>query len=569
MIDIGALIKENLLFFDGAMGTMLQQRGLNPGELPELLNVTHPEIVTDIHREYVLAGADIITANTFQANAFKLKDTLDVETAVSAAIKCAKGSGARFVALDAGPLGQFMEPMGDISFERAYEAYKRQMIAGEKAGADLVIIETVADLYEAKAAILAAKENTALPVICSMTFQADGRTFTGCDAITAAVALSGLQVSALGVNCSVGPDAMMPVVDTLLRYSKVPVIVQANAGLPVVRGDKTEYEVMPEQYAAKITEMVSRGVKIVGGCCGTTPQYIKTMKERMSGIKPVDTGFVPVTACSSGRSAVIFDGKIAVIGQRLNPAGNEDMQKSLRDGEMEDLIDEAMDQLDDGAHVLDLNVALPDTDEPALLREAVRVLQGAVASPLSLDSADPAAIEAALRVYNGKAVVNSANGKKDVMDTLFPLVKKYGAVVVCLTLDENGIPETAEKRLQVAGKIRDTALYYGIGEEDLLIDCLALTASAQQNQAKETLEAIRMVKSELGLKTVLGISNISFGMPERDALNAAFLAAAVAAGLDAAILDPAQKRCREALLACRVLTGEDKAASGYIEEHGR
>lgn len=563
-MDVREWLTNDLLLFDGAMGTMLQQRGLQPGALPERFNLTDPDIVTGIHREYVAAGADIITANTFQAHELKLHEAHSVEAIVGAGIGCARKAGARYVALDVGPLGQLLEPLGTISFERAYSIFRRQMVAGEQAGADVILIETISDLYEAKAAILAAKENTSLPVFCSMTFQEDGRTFLGCDPLTATVALQGFGVDALGVNCSLGPKLLAPVVETMLTYARVPVLVQANAGLPVYRDGQSVYETQPGEYADEVLAMVRSGVRIVGGCCGTTPEYLRRIKQRLRGIKPVPVQPRLVSACTSGNKTVLLDGVTTEIGERLNPTGKKKLQAALRAGDTGYLVGEALSQVEAGAQILDINVGLPDLDEPAVMARVVRIIQEVTSTPLQIDSSDPAAIEAALRVYNGKPVINSVNGKRAVMDAIFPLAKKYGALVVGLTLDEEGIPHTASGRLAIARRILETALRYGVPKEDLLIDCLVLTASAQQAQVKETLAAIRLVKAELGLKTVLGVSNVSFGLPNRDMMNAAFLAAALGAGLDAAILNPLSSRYREVLDAYRVLNDEDKSASRYI-----
>jgi len=559
-------MKDNVLILDGAMGTMLQQRELKLGSLPEVLNLSNPELIIDIHREYVLAGADVVSANTFQAHELKLGEH-SVEDVVSAGIRCARESGARFVALDVGPLGQLLEPLGNISFERAYEVFRRQMIAGEKAGADLIIIETISDLHEAKAAILAAKENTGLPVFCTMTFQEDGRTFLGCDPLTAVITLQGLQVDALGVNCSLGPDKLAPAIETILRYSHVPVILQANAGLPVQRDGEAYYEMQAERYADFVVPMVQKGVKVVGGCCGTTPEHICLIKERLSGISPIAIQPVRVSACTSGSETVILDETVTEIGERLNPTGKKKLQAALRSGDMSYLVNEAINQIEAGAQVLDVNVGLPELDEPAVMAKVIRELQGVITAPLQIDSASPSAIEAGLRVYNGKPIINSVNGKRESMEAIFPLAKKYGALVVGLTLDEGGIPPTARGRLEIARRMRDTALEYGLQPEDLLIDCLVLTASAQQAQVKETLEAIRLVKTELGLKTVLGVSNVSFGLPERELINATFLAAALGAGLDAAILNSLSAKYREVIDAFRVINNEDKDAKYFIEKY--
>ena len=567
-MNVRERIKNDILIFDGAMGTMLQKRGLDAGALPELLNLTDPETVTQIHREYVQAGADVVTTNTFQAHELKLRD-YSVEEVVRAGVGCARESGARFTALDVGPIGQLLEPLGTVSFERAYEVFRRQVTEGEKSGADMIIIETISDLYEAKAAILAAKENTSLPVFCAMTFQEDGRTFLGCDALTAAITLGGLGVDALGVNCSLGPDKIAPVAETMLKYSRVPVILQSNAGLPTYRGGAAYYEMGAGEYADYVMEMLRKGIRIVGGCCGTTPEHIREIKARLGGMKPVAVAPLRVSACTSGNRTVILDDATTEIGERLNPTGKKKLQAALRAGDIAYVVNEAIEQIDAGAQVLDVNVGLPGLDEPAMMAKVIREIQEVVYAPLQIDSSDPAAIEAGLRVYNGKPIINSVNGKRESMEKIFPLAKKYGAMVVGLTLDENGIPPTARGRLEIARRIRDTALRHGIPGEDLLIDCLVLTASAQQEQVRETLAAIRLVKSELGLKTVLGVSNVSFGLPEREAINAAFLAAAFGAGLDAAILNPLSVRYRQILDVYHVLNNEDKGAKLFIEKYAK
>ena len=532
-------LQNHIVIFDGAMGTMLQQHGLKPGEKPELLNLKDPKSVIDVHRAYVEAGADVITTNTFQANEFKIgNDECSIEDIIAAGVQCARQAGARYIALDVGPLGQLMEPMGSITFEKAYEVFKRQMVAGEKAGVDLILIETVFDLYEIKAAVIAAKESTNLPIICSMTFQDGGRTFTGCEPLTQTVLLKDLGVDAFGVNCSLGPRFLKPIADIMLEYAGAPIIVQSNAGLPVKRGDEVVYELTPEEYADQVMDMVRAGVKIVGGCCGTTPEHIRLMKQNIKELQPVQTNPKPICACTSGTKMVVFDAHRIQIGERLNPTGKQEMQEALLGEDTDYFVDEAYEQIDADAQVLDVNVGMPGIDEPKMLAAAIRAIQEVAAVPLSIDSADPKAIEAVARVYNGKPIINSVNGKRESMAAIFPIAKKYGALVVCMTLDENGIPDTAAERVAIAKKIRDEAAVFGIPQENLLIDCLALPASTQPEQEKETLSAIRMVKEELGLRTILGISNISFGLPDRESVNAAFLEAALGAGLDAAILDP-------------------------------
>ena len=568
MIDLQAIIRDRVLFFDGAMGTMLQQAGLPLGALPETYVITHPEVVTDIHRQYVAAGAEVILTNTFQANAYKLAGSgYGVEEIIAGAIACVKAAGAPYCALDISTTGQLLEPMGTLSFEKAYELFKEQVIAGEKHGADLILFETFSDLYEMKAAILAAKENTSLPIIASMTYQEDGRTFVGTDPVSASITLSGLGVDALGVNCSLGPKELMPLVEQLLRYAKVPVIVQANAGLPVLRDGQSVYDISPEEYAGYAAEMVKKGVRILGGCCGTTPAFIAAMLKAVKDIPFTQILPEAVTATTSASQTVFINKQVAVIGERINPTGKKKLKEAIVEQRMDYILREAIDQAEAGANILDVNMGLPKIDEAAMLAKAVKAIQSVVNLPLQIDSADPAAIEAACRVYNGKAIINSVNGKQSVMDAVFPIAKKYGALVVGLTLDEDGIPATAEERLAVAKKIVACARDFGIDKEDILIDCLVLTASAQQEQVMETLKAIRLVKRELGVHTVLGVSNVSFGLPGRERLNATFLAAAFGAGLDAPILNPLSASYRQVVDTFRVLNNEDKDAAYYISAY--
>lgn len=567
-MNVKSMLRDGVLLLDGAMGTMLQNAGLAPGELPEERNLTHPEVLTGIHRAYVEAGSRVVTANTFQANELKLAESCyGVEEVVAAGIANAKSSGAAYVALDVGPLGQLMQPMGTIPFQRAYEIFRRQIVAGVKAGADCVLIETVADLYEAKAAVLAARECCTLPVFCSLTYQEDGRTFVGCDPLTAAVTLSGLGVDALGVNCSLGPAELAPVVDILLRYSRVPVFVQPNAGLPSIEDGRTVYHITPAEFAETVAEMVRKGVRIVGGCCGTTPEFIAALREAVADLPVTVPPYKRVTAASSGSGTVILDG-VTVIGERINPTGKKKLQAAIRENRMDYLLGEAIDQARAGSDILDVNVGLPEIDEPAVLARAVTEIQGVVNTPLQIDSADQKAVEAAVRVYNGKPVINSVNGKPESLHAILPIAKRYGALVVGLTLDENGIPPTAEGRLAIARRIVAFAEYEGIPREDILIDCLVLTASAQQDQVMETLRAIRLVKAELGVKTVLGVSNVSFGLPARETLNAVFLAAALGAGLDAPILNPLSEKYREVVDCFRVLDNEDRDALHYVARYG-
>ena len=567
-MDVREYLKSNIIVFDGAMGTMLQKKGLQAGDLPECLSITHPETVLEIHREYVLAGADIVTTNTFQACELKLEGSgYSVEEIVNAGVSLAKKSGARYTALDIGPTGQLLEPMGTLSFDKAYELFKRQMTAGEKAGADLILIETMSDLYEMKAAILAAKENTDLPVFATMTYQEDGRTFTGTDPLTGTITLQSLGADAVGVNCSMGPEELMPVVDQILEYSRVPVMVQANAGLPKIREGETVYDVSPEGFADIVSEMVAKGAGIIGGCCGTSPEFIKELRKIADASEPFERIIKPVTAVTSSTRTVILDGVVTVIGERINPTGKKRLKEALRNGDMEYIIGEAIDQAEKGADVLDINTGLPEIDEAAVITRVVKEVQSVTSLPLQIDSSDPKAIESGVRACNGRPIINSVNGTKENMAMIFPIAKKYGAVVVGLTLDETGIPQSAEDRYEVAKRIVETAAVYNIPREDILIDCLTLTASAQQEAVLDTLQAIKLVKSRLGVKTVLGVSNVSFGLPNRALLNSAFLSAALGAGLDAPILNPLSEEMMRAIDIFRVFNCQDKDSANYIANY--
>ena len=554
-----------ILILDGAMGTVLQQRGLPPGGQPELLNLTDPALLESVYREYIDAGSQVIYANTFGANGLKLRRTgHSVEEIVTAAIRVARAAAAgkeTLVALDVGPLGELLEPMGSLTFERAYELFREMMTAGAQAGADLVVIETMTDLYEAKAALLAAKEHTALPVFVTMSFDESGRTFTGCTAASMAHTLEGLGADAIGLNCSLGPDLLAPMLREVCENTRLPVIAKPNAGLPdPVDG---HYDMDPEAFAQALLPCLEAGVTIFGGCCGTSPDYIRQLCAVLEGKVPAPrtynaAGFVctPVTPCR-------LDG-VRIIGERVNPTGKKRFQQALLEQDLDYILDVAVAQEDAGAHILDVNVGHPGVNEAEMLPRVVKKIQSAVSLPLQLDSSDPAALEAGLRVYNGKAIVNSVNGEQEVLERILPIVKKYGAAVVGLTMDKNGIPKTAEERLVIARRILDAALSYGIPKEDVYIDCLTLTVSAQQEQAAETLKAVWVVRQELGLQTVLGVSNISFGLPNRGLVSNAFLMQALSAGLTMPILNPNQKEMMDTVAAFRVLSGEDAACRDYV-----
>ena len=558
---------DQLLIFDGAMGTLLQAAGLKGGELAEKYNLEKAELIAGIHQAYLEAGAEVITTNTFSANRFKLAETgLEVAEVIAQGVAIARRTaGERLVALDLGPLGQLMEPYGSLSFEAAYEAFAEQVRAGQAAGADLILIETMSDLYEAKAAILAARENAELPVFCTMTFQADGRTLTGADPLTVVNVLQSLGVAALGINCSLGPAEILPLVREILKVAHIPVMVQPNAGLPQVQGETTVFPVGPAEFAAYGKEMALAGVGILGGCCGTTPAHIRALKEAVRGLKPVVREVPRLTAASSGTRTVILGDEIKIIGERLNPSGKKKIKEALRKGDLDYLLREAVDQKEHGAHLLDVNVGLPELDEKAVMVKVVKEIQGIIDLPLQIDSVRPEVLEAAVRIYNGRPIINSVNGEEKTMAAILPLAKKYGCLVVALTMDERGIPPTAEERVRIARRIIDRAAAYGLPKEDLIVDCLVLTASAQQREVQETVKAVRLVKEELGVKTTLGVSNVSFGLPARALLNRTFLAAALAAGLDAPIMNPLDAEMLGTVRAFNVLWNHDRDSKTYLQ----
>ena len=551
---------------DGAMGTMLQAAGMPVGQLPELWNIQHPEIVTRIQRAYVEAGSRVIFANTFGANRHKLSGSgYDVEAVISAGIRAAReaaGDEPVRVALDVGPIGQLLEPLGTLSFAEAYDIFREMVTAGQRAGADLIVLETMPDLYEAKAAVLAAKEHTNLPVWVTMTFEATGRTFVGVTVPAMAMTLTGLGVDALGFNCSLGPKELLPMVEELAHWTNLPLILKPNAGLP--DPSTGAYTITPEEFAEEMAQAAKLGVTIMGGCCGTTPDFIKALGSRLAETRPGTRSKADRHGVCSAIQAVELQG-VRVIGERINPTGKKRFQQALREGDMGYILERGLEQQDAGADILDVNVGLPGIDEPAMMTRVVKALQGVVDLPLQIDSSDPTAIEAGLRAVNGKAIVNSVNGNQEVLDTVLPLCKKYGAAVVGLTMDHRGIPQTAEQRIEIARRILEMALAYGIPREDVFIDCLTLTVSAQQEQAAETLKAVRYVREELGLHTVLGVSNISFGLPAREQITVSFLTQAMYAGLDLPIINPNQQAVMDAVAAFRVLSGQDRDSAAYVE----
>lgn len=567
-MDFKELLRKDFISLDGAMGTMLQARGLKMGETPELLNIDDPDTLIEIHKEYIKAGADIIYANTFGANRYKLERSgCSVNEIIKAGIvnakKACEGTEA-LTALDIGPIGQLLEPAGSLTFEEAYDIYKEEITAGD--GCDVIVLETMTDLYELKAALLAAKENSDKPVICTMTFEENRRTFTGCSVSAMALVLEGLGADAIGVNCSLGPGELYPVVEELCRWTSLPVAVKPNAGLPDPVTNK--YNVTPKEFARLMAELVPLGVKLFGGCCGTTPEFISEMNGMLSGKSFVSVSHNIPAACCTPSKTVVID-RPRIIGERINPTGKKRFKEALLAGDLDYILGQAIEQVKGGADILDINVGLPGIDEKEMMRRAVKSVQGVVDIPLQLDSTIPEVLEQALRVYNGKPIVNSVNGEEKSLETVLPLVKKYGAAVVGLCLDEEGIPETAEGRFKIAEKILDRALSLGIRREDVYIDCLTLTVSAEQEAAKETLNALERVKKELGLKTVLGVSNISFGLPERVKISSNFLTMALTKGLDLPIINPNTESMTAAVRAYNVLMGYDLNSVEYINCYGQ
>jgi len=571
MIDLNIFelkrkIGKEFIFFDGAMGTMLQKSGLPSGGLPEEYNFTHPEIIAEIHRQYSEAGADIITTNTFGANEIKLEDSVySVEDVIGQAVALAKNSsGGKLVALDIGPIGQLIEPIGDLSFERAYQIFKRQVLAGAQAGADVILIETVSDLHEMKAAIFAARENSNLPVFATMTFQDDGRTLTGTDPETMAHVIGRLGVAALGVNCSLGPSELLPIVASMSKATDVPIMVQPNAGLPRIIDGMTSFGISAQDFAEKTASLAKAGASVLGGCCGSTPEFIIKVIEMTADLSPVSIEAIKSTVVCSSTKTVHIGGDPVLIGERINPTGKKFLKEALKRGSFDQIVTEAILQREAGASILDVNVGIREIDEELAMVKAIREIQDVLDTPIQIDSTKPAVLEAALRIINGKPIINSVSGEEKSLDSILPLAKKYGACILGLTLDENGIPKTAEERLKVAGKIIRRALDEGIPKEDILIDCLVLTASAQQKEVSETIKAITLIKNEYGVKTILGISNVSFGLPERNLLNGTFLAMALTAGLDAPIVDPLCRNIQNVVKTFRVLAGKDENAADYL-----
>ncbi len=569
-MNIRDFIKNNIVYLDGGMGTLLQKSGLQPGELPEHWNISHPEVIREIHKNYYDSGSNVVNTNTFGANTLKFSiDELDeiichaVKNADEAR-KASSGEQEKFIALDVGPTGKMLKPLGDLDFEDAVKIFAETIRLGVKYGVDLITIETMNDSYETKAAVLAAKENSDLPIIVTNAYGENGRLMTGANPAVMAAMLEGMGVDAIGANCSLGPKQLMDVMDELLKYCSVPVAFKPNAGLPKSDGKVTYYDVDADEFAQDIKLSVENGVRIVGGCCGTTPEYIKKVCELTRGMKPKEIEKKTYSVCTSYNKAVFFGEKPILIGERINPTGKKRFKQALLENDIGYILQEAVNQQAKGVHVLDVNVGLPGIDEAQMLTTSVCELQCVTDLPLQIDSSDPVAMESALRRYNGKAMINSVNGKEENMNAIFPLVKKYGGFVVALTLDKKGIPSTVEGRMKIARKILLTAALYGINKKDIIFDPLAMTVSADKMSAVTTLETVKKITEQLGCNTSLGVSNVSFGLPSRELVNAAFFTTAMENGLSAAIMNPYSARMMEAYYSFNVVKGLDDNCMDFI-----
>lgn len=569
-MKIAEFIKNNIVLLDGGMGTLLQESGLGVGEKPEAWNISHPNVIRDIHKAYLDAGSNVVITNTFGANSLKFKDG-ELEKIVSAAIENARfalahseGEQEKWVALDIGPTGKMLKPLGDLDFEDAVSIFAETVRLGVKYEVDLIFIETMSDSYETKAALLAAKENCDLPVFVSNAYGEDGKLMTGADPLSMIAMLEGMGADAIGMNCSVGPKAMARVAEEYIKHSSLPIIVKPNAGLPRTENGITVYDLSAIDFAKEVVAMVKQGVRAVGGCCGTTPEYIRMLADGLKKIKPTEIEKKTETVVSSYTHAVSFENAPVIIGERINPTGKPRFKEAIKRGDMDIIIKEAVGQQECGAQILDVNLGIPGIDEAEVLCDAVCRIQEICDLPLQIDSADPVAMEAALRRYNGKPMINSVNCKRESLDKVLPLVKKYGGVVVALTLDENGIPKTADERAEIAKKILVEAEKYGIDKKNIVFDPLAMAISADKDAAKQTLMALRLIRDELGAKTSLGISNISFGLPGREYLNSTFFSMALSEGLSAAIMNPYSKQTPPIIQAKRALLGEDENFSEYI-----
>ncbi|MBQ7974239.1 MAG: homocysteine S-methyltransferase family protein [Clostridia bacterium] len=563
-------LKNNIVYLDGGMGTLLQKCGLKPGEYPERWNITHPDVICGIHKDYFDAGSNVVCTNTFGANSLKFEDD-ELEEIIKAAISNAKSAreksskkAEKFIALDIGPSGKLLKPLGDLDFEDAVETFAKTVRLGVKYGVDLIIIETMNDSYETKAALLAAKENSELPVIVSNAYGEDGKLMTGTTPSAMVAMLEGMGADAIGANCSLGPKQLRGVVEELLDNTSVPVILKPNAGLPKSVDGNTVYDITPDEFSDEVTELIKKGVRVAGGCCGTTPEYIKLLTDKMYGFLPVPIEAKDITVVSSYTHAVKFGDAPILIGERINPTGKKRFKQALLENDIDYILSEGVNQQEKGVHILDVNVGLPDIDEAEMLKNAVCELQAIIDLPLQIDTSDVSAMEAALRRYNGKTMINSVSGKTSSMAAIFPLVKKYGGVVVALTLDENGIPETVDGRVAIAEKILKTATEHGIDKKDIIFDTLAMTISADTNSAMTTIAAINRIKTELGCHTSLGVSNVSFGLPNRDAVNGVFFALALENGLSAAIMNPYSADMMKTYYSYKALKGLDENCTEYI-----
>lgn len=566
-------LRENILLFDGGTGSLLQEAGLRPGELPETWNISHPDVIRKLHTDYLEAGCDIIKTNTFGANRFKYNSETQygLKEIVSAAVEHAKSAvkkaGKGYIALDLGPTGKLLKPMGQLDFEEAVSVFREVVEIGASQGADLILIETMSDTYELKAAVLAAKEGADLPVFATVIFDEKGKMLTGGTPQAAIGLLEGLGVDALGMNCGLGPVQMKPLVQDFMKYASVPVIVNPNAGLPRSEGGKTVYDIGPDEFESSMKEILDMGISMAGGCCGTTPEHIKRLNQLRTGRKQRLPGKKTFTVVTSYATAVEIGDDPVIIGERINPTGKSKFKQALRDRDLEYILREGISQQERGAHILDVNVGLPEIDEPSMMVEVIRELQGITELPLQIDTSSIESMERGMRIYNGKPLLNSVNGKQEVMDAVFPLVQKYGGVVVALTLDEAGIPETPDGRIAIAEKIYKEAGKYGIEKKDILIDALCMTISSDRSGALTTLSTVRRVRQELGGRTILGVSNISFGLPVRENINANFFTLALYNGLNAAIINPGSEAMMCSYHSYRALAALDENCAGYIDAY--
>ena len=564
------ILGKQILFFDGGMGTMLQKNGMKGGEIPELININNPDLIKSIHTQYLNAGADIITTNSFGANPLKLNGEASAEAVAEAAVMLAKEAVNEFkkgyVAFDIGPTGKLLEPTGELSFDDAYESFKSMAIVAENSGADLVIIETMSDTLEAKAAVLAVKENTSLPIFLTMTFDETHKTLTGADVDVMSAMFEGLGVDCLGINCGLGPKQIAELMDRLAKISSIPIMAQPNAGLPEIKDGKTVYTVSPDDFAEECTAIAKCGASVIGGCCGTTPEHIEKLVNKCKDFTPIveEKNF---TVVSSYSRAVYLNNRPVIVGERINPTGKKKFKEALRNNDIDYILNEAFVQRDSGADILDVNVGLPEINECEMMEKAVKAISSAVNLPLQIDSSDPETIERALRIYNGKPMINSVNGKKEILDSILPIVQKYGGVLVGLCLDEGGIPETAEMRVKIAENIANEAAKYGIKKKNLVMDALTLTISAQQEESAQTIKALNAIKTQLGIKTILGVSNISFGLPRREIVNGTFFALALHSGLDACIINPLSEAMMNTYRAYCALACIDKDCADYVSTY--